>query len=121
MPVGLVGVVISPGTTIPVGTEQDAVGEFWTVAGNDICGMEGGAVVAFQLAFLGDDSHAVTLELVDDPLFTKVVGGTVHGAGTEVALLLTEEIGAISIEGGTDGGLCLGVGGLLAETARGSE
>jgi hypothetical protein len=49
------------------------------------------------------------------------VGLTVHGAGTEVTLLLAEEKGTVGIEGRTDGGLRLGVGrGLLTEAA-GSE
>jgi hypothetical protein len=48
------------------------------------------------------------------------MGFTVHGTRTEVALLLTEQIGTVGIESRPYGGLCLRLGGsLLAETARG--
>ena len=107
MPIGLVGVVVGPGAAVPVGTEQDAVFELRTVAGDDVRAVERRAVVAFQLAFLGDDGHAVALELIDDPLLAEVVGLAVHGARTEVTLLLAEEIGAVGIEGGTYGSLRL--------------
>ena len=121
MPVGFVRIVICPGATVPVGTEQDTVGELGTVAGNDVGAVERGAVVAFQFALLRDDGHAVALELADNPLLTEVVGLTVHGAGSEIALLLAEEIGTVGIEGGADGGLRLSVCCLLAEAARDSE
>ena len=91
MPVGLVRVVIRPRPAVPVGTEQDAVGEFGTVAGDDVRAVEGRTVVTLQFALLGDDGHAVALKLADDPLLAEVMGLAVHSAGTEVALLLTEK------------------------------
>ena len=36
MPVGLIRVVVGPGTTIPVGTDEHTLGLFRTIAGDDI-------------------------------------------------------------------------------------
>ena len=82
--------------------------------------MQDRAIVAFQFTFLRHDGHSVSFELVDNPLLTIIMGFTVHGTRTEVALLLTEQIGTVGIESRPYGGLCLRLGGsLLAETARG--
>ena len=67
--------------------------------------------------FLTGDLHAILRELIGNPLLTGVVGGTVHGTRTEVALLLAEEEGTIGGERGAYG-LLNGVGsGLLAEVS----
>ena len=96
--VGLVWVVVSPGTTVPVGTEQDALLFFWLIACNDIIALKGGAVETFKCGSLFGHVHAVTLELLNNPLSTLFVSLTVHGARTEVALLLTEGISGVGRE-----------------------
>ena len=48
MPVGLIRIVISPGTAVPVGTDEDAVFEIRTIAGDDVRSTEHRAVVAFE-------------------------------------------------------------------------
>ena len=100
MPVGLVGVVVGPGTAVPVGTDEYAVAELGAVAGDDVGGVERGAVVATEIGTLRGDGEAEALELGGYPLATEVVGGTVHGAGPEGALLFTVGVGAVGHEGG---------------------
>ena len=104
MPVGFVGVVVGPGTAVPVGTKQDTLGELGTVAGDDVGGVERGAVVAAEVGLLRGDGEAEALELGGYPLATEVMGGAVHGAGTEGTLLLTVGVGAVGREGETHGG-----------------
>ena len=119
MPVGLIRIVISPWTTVPVGTDQDAVCEVRAIAGDDVGGTEHRAVVAFEQGFLGSDTHAIGLELLHDPCATIFMGLTVHGTRTKFALGLTESEGAVSTEGRTCGLEDSDVvrGGLLAKTA----
>ena len=120
MPVGLVGVVVGPGTAVPVGTDEYAVAELGAVAGDDIGGVEHGAVVAFQVGSLRGNGEAETLELGGYPLTTEVVGRTVHGARPEGALLFTVGIGAVGHEGGAyrRGSDRVAACSLLAQTAR---
>ena len=103
MPVGLIRIVIGPGTTVPVGTEEDTVCEIRAIAGNDVGGTEHRAVVAFEQGFLGSYTHAIGLELLHDPCTTVFVGLAVHGARTKFALGLAESEGAVSTEGWTYG------------------
>ena len=120
VPVGLVGIVIGPGTAVPMGTDEDTAGQLGAVAGDDIGGVERGAVVALQIGLLRGDGEAETLELGGNPLATEIVGGAVHGAGTEGALLFAVGIGAVGDEGGAYGRGSNGVAAccLLAQTAR---
>ena len=96
--VGFVRVVVSPGTTVPVGTEQDTLLFFWLIARNDIIALKGGAVETFKCGSLFGHIHAVALEFLNNPLSTLFVSLTVHGARTEVALLLTEGISGVGRE-----------------------
>ena len=120
VPVGLVGIVIGPGTAVPMGADEDAAGQLGAVAGDDIGGVERGAVVALQIGLLRGNGEAEALELGGNPLATEIVGGAVHGAGTEGTLLFAVGIGAVGHEGGayecgSDGvAACC----LLAQTAR---
>ena len=122
MPIGLVGVVVSPGTAVPVGTEHDALLLLWSVAGYNVVAEQGRAVVALEGGALFGDTHAVVLELGGNPLSTLLVGLAVHGARSEVALLLAEQVGGVGREGGSDGfgDLCGGVVAALG-TAAGGE
>ena len=118
----LIRVVVGPGTAVPVGADEDAVSEFWTITGDDVRGSEHGAVVAFEQGLLGGDTHAIGLELLHDPCATVVVGLAVHGARAKVALGLAEGVGTVCTEGRAYG---LGRDGvvvrrrLLAEAAGG--
>ena len=120
VPVGLIGIVIGPGTAVPMGTDEDTAGQLGAVAGDDIGGVERGAVVALQIGLLRGDGEAEALELGGYPLATEIVGGAVHGAGTEGALLFAVGIGAVGHEGGTHGRGSNGVAAccLLAQTTR---
>ena len=101
MPASLIGVIISPWATVPVGTEQDTVGEFRTVAGDDVRSPKYRAIIALEQSVLGYHLQPITGELLHDPLTTVFVGLAVHRARTEVALLLTKGISAVGTEGGT--------------------
>ena len=121
MPVGLIRIVISPGTAVPVGTDEDAVFEIRTIAGDDVRGTEHRAVVAFEQRLLGGDGEAVTRELTDDPLGTGVVSGAVHRTRAKGTLLFAVKKSAVSTEGrayglNRDGNIIRG--GLFAETTR---
>ena len=96
--VGFIRVVVSPGTTIPVGTEHDALLFVWLIACNDIIALKGGAVETFKCGSLFGHVHAVVFELLYNPLPTQFVSLTIHCARSEVALLLTEGISGVGRE-----------------------
>ena len=99
MPVGFVGIVICPGTTVPVGTKQNARGEFRTILCHDISRFQCSAVIACQVYMLLSDFAAILSELLHNPLPTFLVAFCIHGTRTEVALCLTEGKGRVGIEG----------------------
>ena len=91
-------IVIGPGTAVPVGTDEDAIAEFWTEAGHNVHGAEYGAVVTFQISLLPDDGETVGFELTHNPLTASVVSLRVHRAGSEFALGCAEGVGTIGGE-----------------------
>ena len=74
MPVGFVGVVVGPWPAVPVCCNDDALRGFGFVAGNDVGGLEGCAVVSGQCGLLLADAESVLPELADDPLAALFVG-----------------------------------------------
>ena len=103
MPVGLIRIVIGPRTAVPMGTDEDAVCEIRTIAGDDVRGTEHRAVVAFEQSFLGNDTHAIRLELLHNPCATVFVGLTVHGTRTKGTLLFAVKKSTVSTEDWTYG------------------
>ena len=121
MPVGLIRIVIGPGTAVPVRTDENAVFEFWTIAGDDVRGTEYRSVIAFEQRLLGGDGETVTLELTDDPLGTGVVSSAVHRTRAKGTLLFAVKKSTVSTEGrayGLDRDGNIIRGGLFAETTR---
>ena len=82
-----------------MGTDEDAVCEFRTIAGDDVRGTEHRAVVAFEQGLLGGDTHAIGFELLHDPRTTIFVSLTVHRTRAKFALGLAENEGTVSTEG----------------------
>ena len=113
MVIGLVRIVISPRSTIPVGTDEDAVLELGLVAGYDVRALQDGTVVAFEIGLLHSDSETEFLEFRGNPLGTVFMSLTVHRAGAEVALGLTVLQGTIGTESRPDGRRDNGLGGGL--------
>ena len=107
----LIRVVVGPGTAVPVGADEDAVSEFWTITGDDVRGSEHGAVVTFEQGLLGGDTHAIGFELLHDPRTTIFVSLTVHRTRAKVALGLAEGVGTVCTEGRAYG---LGRDGIVA-------
>src|SRR5574344_699769 len=56
-PVGAVGIVVGPGTAVPMRTKQTALLVIWTKTGNDIAAFEWSAVISLDHCFLTTDSH----------------------------------------------------------------
>ena len=81
-----------------MGADEDAVGEFRLIAGDDVVGQERRAVEAFDGGALLRHLQAVVLKLTGYPLSALLVGLAVHSAWSEVALGLTEGIGRVGIK-----------------------
>ena len=104
-----------------MGTEQDTVSQVWLIAGDDIGTAQVSTVIAFKSGLLRNDLHAEFLKLTDNPLLTKVVSLTVHGTGTEVALLLAVQKGTVGNEGGPHRSRRFHNGHTLPGATRGEE
>ena len=112
-PVGTVGIIVSPGTTVPMGTQKDTCGRLRIVMGYDIGVLEYSTVVALKIGFLGFHLTAELTELADDPFATTLVRFAVHGTRTELALRVTIGESGVGIEGWTHGIEFLGLFHLL--------
>lgn len=100
--VGGVGVVVSPGTGVPVGTQHHTPLGLGTEAGNDIGGMQHCTVIAFEVSLLLLDGATVGLKLTDNPRTAAVVRLRVHHPWSEIALLRRKGKGRVGIEGWAD-------------------
>ena len=100
--VGGVGVVVRPGTGVPVGTQHHTPLGLGTEAGNDIGGMQHCTVIAFEVSLLLLDGASVGLKLTDDPRTAAVVRLRVHHPWSEIALLRRKGKGRVGIEGWAD-------------------
>ena len=107
-----------------MGTEQQTIRKFRTVAGGDVGCLQRSAVKATEGGELGGHRKTIGSKLLLDPAATGIVGVAVHDTGSEGTLTLTELIGAISAEHRTDGGHRDGIiadGGLSAQATTGQE
>ena len=100
----LVDVIIGPRATVPMGTQEIALLDIRIDTCYDICGGEHRTIPALQIGFLGNDSTAIALELVDNPLSSLLMRLRVHCARAKLALLSTKDIGTVFTEGRTTKG-----------------
>ena len=88
-PVGTVGIIICPRTTVPMGTEQDTSGSLRIIMSDDIGILQYRAIISLEVCFLLLHLTSEQLELPDNPFATLVMCLAIHRARTEVALSLT--------------------------------
>ena len=109
--VGGITVVVGPGTTVPVGGDEDAVGGLGVEAGHDIVAGQQLAVIAREFRALFADRGAQGGELLREPVTTGFMGGRAWHTGTESTLCLDISHGRVGNEGGSSGqgdGVCAG-------------
>ena len=112
-PVGRIGVVVSPRTTVPMGAEQYACGLFGAEARYDVARAQHRAVPSLQLGVLSLNAHAELAELLHYPLAAAVVSRRVHDARTKLALLCGEHVRRVGAERRTYERHGVGFGGCL--------
>ena len=101
MVVGLVRVVVGPGSAVPVSTYQDTVRGLRQGTGNDVAGRNLRAVIQVELHPLFHHAAPITSELLYQIVPTLSVCLCPGHAGTESTLLLDMLHGTVCHEGRT--------------------
>ena len=90
VPVGAIWVVVSPRTTVPVGTQHNASRSLRIVVGDDVGVLQYRSIISLQVSLLSFHLAAELLKLLHNPLATLIMCLAIHRARTEIALRLTE-------------------------------